>query len=294
MKIGICLPYMKRDITRELLMDWCRKIDQGPFSSLSCGERITDYTFEMRNVLAFAAALTENVRIVPSLYVLPMHSAVWAAKEIATLDQLSNGRVTVTVGVGGRENDYRAVGASFKNRHQKQDEQIAEMRRIWAGEPPFEGADEVGPRPYQDGGLPILAGAMGPKAIARAAHWADGLYGFSMNGSKAETDRMFGMADDAWQEAGRSEAPQKVGGFWYCLADDPENRLKSYVYDYLKVLGDDMAKAVAASMTRHTEDNILRAMDDLEEAGSDEIFMVPATADISEVERLCELIDKRG
>ncbi|MCB1615994.1 MAG: LLM class flavin-dependent oxidoreductase [Pseudomonadales bacterium] len=294
MKIGICLPYMKRDITRELLMDWCRKIDQGPFSSLSCGERITDYTFEMRNVLAFAAALTENVRIVPSLYVLPMHSAVWAAKEIATLDQLSNGRVTVTVGVGGRENDYRAVGASFKNRHQKQDEQIAEMRRIWAGEPPFEGADEVGPRPYQDGGPPILAGAMGPKAIARAAHWADGLYGFSMNGSKAETDRMFGMADDAWQEAGRSEAPQKVGGFWYCLADDPENRLKSYVYDYLKVLGDDMAKAVAASMTRHTEDNILRAMDDLEEAGSDEIFMVPATADISEVERLCELIDKRG
>lgn len=294
MKIGICLPYMKRDITREVLMDWCQKIDKGPFSSLSCGERITDYTFEMRNVLAFAAALTENVRIVPSLYVLPMHSAVWAAKEIATLDQLSNGRVTVTVGVGGRENDYRAVGANFKNRHQKQDEQIAEMRRIWKGEPPFEGADEVGPRPYQDGGPPIWAGAMGPKAIARAAHWADGLYGFSMNGSKDETDRMFGMAEAAWQEAGRSEKPEKVGGFWYCLADDAEARLKSYVYDYLKVLGDDMAKAVAASMTRHTEDDILRAMDDLEAAGSDEIFMVPATADISEVERLCELIDKRG
>jgi N-acetylglutamate synthase/N-acetylornithine aminotransferase len=65
---------------------------------LSCGERITGYTLEMRNTLAFAAAVTERVRIVPSLYVLPMHSAVWAAKEIATLDLLSNGRVTVTVG----------------------------------------------------------------------------------------------------------------------------------------------------------------------------------------------------
>merc|ERR1711974_132219 len=113
--------------------DWCRIIDQGPFSSLSCGERITGYSMEMRNILAFAAASTERVRIVPSLYVLPMHSAVQSAKEIATLDILSNGRVSVTVGVGGREKDYQALGAEMKGRFQRMDEQIALMNRIWRG-----------------------------------------------------------------------------------------------------------------------------------------------------------------
>ena len=60
-------------------------------------------------------------------------------------------RVTVTVGVGGRVGDYQAVGAPFAKRHQRMDEQVAEMRRIWQGEPPAPGLDEVGPRPVQQG-----------------------------------------------------------------------------------------------------------------------------------------------
>lgn len=295
MKIGICLPYMKRDLKRQTFIDWCKVIDQGPFSSLSCGERITDYTFEMRNVLAFAAARTERVRIVPSLYVLPMHSAVLTAKEIATLDQLSNGRVTVTVGVGGREHDYRAVGADFKKRHERLDQQVAEMRRIWRGEAPFEGCDAVGPAVVQKGssefyGPPILAGSMGAKAIARASKWADGLYSFSMNGSRKETATMFDNGRQSWKEAGRNTAPQLVGGFWYSLADDGENKLKSYVYDYLKVLGDGLANGVAASMTRFTPETIREGIDNVKACGADEIMLVPATAEINELERLIKLL----
>jgi alkanesulfonate monooxygenase SsuD/methylene tetrahydromethanopterin reductase-like flavin-dependent oxidoreductase (luciferase family) len=290
MKIGICLPYMKKDLTRQTYIDWCRAIEQGPFSSLSCGERITDYTFEMRNVLAFAAARTERVRIIPSLYVLPMHSAVLTAKEIATLDHLSNGRVTVTVGVGGREADYRAVGADFHKRHERMDEQVAEMRRIWRGEPPFEGADSVGPRPFQQDGPPILAGSMGSKAIARASKWADGLYSFSMGGSKKETTQMFTMGRDAWKANNRTTAPYLMGGFWYSLADDAESKLKSYVHDYLKILGPGMANGVAASMTRFTPDTVLQGLRDIEACGADEIMLVPATAEMSEIERLVTLL----
>lgn len=293
MKISICLPYMKRSLSRNTLKQWCELADASCLHSLSCGERITDYTFEMRNVLAFAAALTERIRIVPSLYVLPMHSAVWAAKEIATLDQLSEGRVTLTVGVGGRENDYRAVEASFKNRHQRMDEQISEMRRIWAGEAPFEGADPVGPKPYQNGGPPILAGAMGPKAIARASHWADGLYSFSMNGDKQETERMFNTGKQCWQQSEGETAPYLAGGFWFSLTDNAEQELKNYVYNYLKVLGNDMATAVADSMTRFNGDNILHALDDMEACGADEVFLASASDDICELERLLRLIEKR-
>ena len=96
MRYGVCLPYMKRDYDRDTLLAWCRAIDAGPWDSLSCGERITGPTCDMRILLGAAAALTTRVRIVPSLYVLPMHSAVWAAKEIATLDVVSGGRALVT------------------------------------------------------------------------------------------------------------------------------------------------------------------------------------------------------
>lgn len=290
MRYGVCLPYMKRDYDRATILDWCRRIDAGPYYSLSCGERITGYTYHMSVLLSAAAAVTERVRIVPSLYVLPMHSAVWAAKEIATLDVLSGGRLSVTVGVGGREKDYRAVGASFARRHQRMDEQVAEMRRIWAGVPPFEGADPVGPEPLQKGGPPLLIGAMGPKSMRRGAEWAQGLYAFSLNGESHEIASMLGMADAAWEEAGREDRPYRMAGFWYSLADDADARLKQYVFDYMKIMGDDIARAVADTMTRSSADAVRSAIDAYAALDVDEIMFVPATADIEEVERLNELL----
>ena len=294
MKIAICLPYMEKDYGRKELLQWCRRIDDGPFHSLSCGERITGYTLEMRNVLAFAAAATERVRIVPSLYVLPMHSAVWAAKEIATLDLLSEGRVTVTVGVGGREMDYQAVGASFAKRHQRMDEQIAEMKRIWRGEPVFEGADEVGPRPVQEGGPPILAGSMGQKPMARASRWAEGIYGFAMNGDKALTEHFKNTAEQCWRDSERASKPYFAGGFWYSLADNAEQRLQDYVYRYLLTFGEEQARNTARTMTRFNEDAVLQGIRDMQDLDLDELFLVPATADISELDRLESLLVKAG
>lgn len=286
MKISLCLPYMKTALDRSVLRDWCRLADEGPFESLSCGERITGPTVEMRTVLAAAAAWTERVRIVPSLYVLPMHSAVWAAKEIATLDVISEGRVTVTVGVGGRPKDYEAVGASFARRHARMDEQVATMRRVWAGEPPAEGIDPVGPRPVQPGGPPILIGAMGPKAIRRAAEWADGIYAFSMNGDRSEMEAMLSMARDAWKEAGRDTPPYLAGGFWYSLADEAERKLADYVYGYLEIAGERGARAAASRMTRSSPEAVRAGLDDMRAAGCEECFLVAATHELSEIERL--------
>ena len=294
MDVGICLPYMKENLTREVFLSWARMIDSGPFASLSCGERITGPTVDMRVVLAAAAAVTERVRIVPSLYVLPMHDAVRAAKEIATLDVLSEGRVEVTVGVGGREADYRAVGASFARRHQRMDEQVSEMRHIWRGEPPFEGADPVGPTPLQAGGPPIHAGVMGPKAMARAARWADGVYVWSGNGEKAEIERLLGLADKSWEEAKRNGPPRRIGGFWCSLAPkDSQQKLHDYVYDYLSIFGDKAARAMASGVNRSTPDAVRAAIDDLEAAGCEELFLVPATAEIAEVERVAEILESR-
>ena len=101
---------------------------------------------------------------------------------------------------------------------------------------------------------------------------------------------MFNMGRNAWKASGRNTKPTLVGGFWYSLADDAESKLKSYVHDYLKVLGDGMANGVAASMTRFTPETILQAIADIESTGADEIFLVPATAEISELERLIKIL----
>jgi len=173
------------------------------------------------------------------------------------------------------------------------DEQVAEIRRLWAGEPPFEGADELGPRPLQASGPPIYAGAMGPKAVRRAAGWADGLYSWSGNGESAEIERQLQAGRDAWEEAGRDTKPARIVGFWLSLADDSAARLSNYAYEYLKVFGEAPARAVAKTMTRHSPDAVREALDGMEAVGAEECLLVPATADLSEVERAAEILATR-
>ena len=294
MEVGVCLPYMKQGLSRETLLGFARAVEAGPFASLSCGERITGPTVDLGLTMAAAAAVTSRVRIVPTLYVLPLHDAVKAAKEIATLDVLSDGRAAVTVGVGGRPLDHRAVSAPFERRHLRMDEQVARMRAIWRGEPPFVGADPVGPAPVQPGGPPIYAGVMGPKATARAARWADGVYVWSGNGVKSEIAHLLAQTDRAWQAAKRDKPPRRIGGFWYSLAaKDPLSKLQSYVYDYVSYFGDAPARGMAKGMNRATPDAVRQSLDDLEAAGCDEVFLVPATAELAEVERAAEVVSRR-
>ncbi len=295
MKIGICLPYMKAGISREDYLAWFRAVDEGPFHSISCGERVHGPTYDMRVLLSAAAIATRRVEITPTLYVLPMHSAVQVAKEVATLDILSGGRVNkLAVGYGGRDKDYQAVGASFQGRYGRMDRQVETLRRVWRGEEIVAGGGSIGPGMSSPREPLLLAGAMGPKSIERCAQWADGLYAWSGNGEQVELENTFNMADAAWERAGRTAPPYRLGGFWYTLADDGQRRLYDYVYEYLAIAGDEIATMMAESVGRSSADAVMAALDNAEAAGCEEVFMVPATADLSEVERLTELLSQRG
>ncbi len=294
MKIGICLPYMKAGLTRDDYLAWFKRVDEGPFHSISCGERVHGPTYDMRVVLSAAAMATERVEITPTLYVLPMHNAVRVAKEVATLDILSGGRVRqIVVGYGGREKDYEAVGAKFTGRYGRMDRQVAEMRRVWAGEEIIPGAGSIGPAPGTTGGPRILSGAMGPKSIARCAHWAGGLYAWSGNGERAELEHSFNQFDQAWQELGREGRPYRLGGFWYSLADDGQRKLYDYVYDYLAIAGPEIATMMAESVHRSSADSVSEALDNAAAAGCEELFLVPVTAELAEIDRLADLLARR-
>ena len=265
---------------------WCRGIDEGPWSSLAVPERITFPSHSMIVELAAAAALTERVRIWTTIVVLPAHNEVEVAKQTASVDRLSDGRLTLGVGVGGREDDYRAIGGTFARRWSRMDEQVATMRRIWAGEPPFPGADPVGPPPVQAGGPPLIAGALGPKAIGRAARWAAGVDGaWTLDGDEATVRSAFDLIETAWAAAGREDTPHLSTSIWYALGTDAEERLRRYAYDYLKVFGEEAGQYGAQSVACFTPEALRAAVEGIRAAGAHELFHVPTTGDPAELDR---------
>jgi alkanesulfonate monooxygenase SsuD/methylene tetrahydromethanopterin reductase-like flavin-dependent oxidoreductase (luciferase family) len=281
MTLPTMLPHTRADF-----LAWCRGIDAGPWASLAVPERITYASHDSTVQLAAAAALTERVRLWTTIVILPAHDAVAIAKQMASVDVLSGGRLTMGVGIGGREHDYRAVGASFARRFQRMDEQVATMRRIWAGEPPFDGADPVGPPPLQAGGPPLVAGVFGPKGIARAARWATGVDGaWTLDGSRDAMAAAFTQIRAAWRDAGRAEAPHLSSSIWYALGDDAEEQLRSYAYDYLRIFGDEIGRGAASMATCFGADALRRTVANARDAGADEFFLVPTIADPGELAR---------
>lgn len=290
MHLSMTLPTMLPH-TREHLVAWCRGIDAGPWASLAVPERTTFTSHDLVVQLSAAAVLTERVRLWTTIVILPAHDAVDTAKKMASVDVLSNGRLTMGIGVGGREHDYRALGASYDRRWQRMDDQVTTMRNIWSGEPPFEGADPVGPTPVQAGGPPLIAGALGPKAIARAAVWAHGVDGaWTLDGATKPVRDAFDTIEQAWTAVGRHERPHLSTSIWCAVGPNAEAQLRTYAYNYLKIFGEAVGEYGAQGVAAYTPDALRRAIAGIRSAGADELFLVPTSADPAELERLSEVV----
>ncbi|MCC6765450.1 MAG: LLM class flavin-dependent oxidoreductase [Deltaproteobacteria bacterium] len=289
MNIGLNLPVMAPGLDRALLYAWCRGIDEGPFSSLAVGERINFPNPEMTVAISAAAAWTTRVPLFYNVMVLPMHPEARAAKQIATLDVLSNGRVVLGVGVGGREDDYAAVGAPWPGRLARLERQVGELRRLWAGGLAPGARDPIEPKPVQPGGPRILVGALFPRAITRAAHFADGILGFSFTLAREELEYAFGGARAAWTAAGRTEPPRLVTGCWFALGPAGRRQMDEYLGRYLRFLGPSAASLIPLVPTVDASglrDAVTRARD----AGADEIILAPTTLDPDEIKRVEDLL----
>src|SRR6476469_5312402 len=129
------LPVMEPNLDAATLKAWASVIDGGPFSSMCWGERIAFDNPDSLTLLGALSAWTDQVRLVTTVIVPQLHDPVMLAKGLATADVLSGGRLTVGLGVGGREEDYRAVGADPATQTiRKMAEAVAIMQRVWAGE----------------------------------------------------------------------------------------------------------------------------------------------------------------
>ncbi len=136
--------------------------------------------------LAYAAGVTKTIRLGTSVIVVPYRGAIHLAKELATLDLLSGGRVIAGLASGWLEQEFRALGAPYERRGAYTDEAIALMRACWAGETPeFAGeffklsGMRFGPRPSA-GKIPLWIGGISRRAIRRAVELGDGWHGTRM------------------------------------------------------------------------------------------------------------------
>jgi probable F420-dependent oxidoreductase len=142
---------------------------------------------ESVTVLAYAAAVTKRVHVGSSIIVLPLRDPVLLGKQLATVDQLSGGRLIVGLGVGWSEDEFDALGSSFHDRGARADEEIELLRALWT-QPVV---DHVGrhyrlrdvtcePKPEQGGALPIWIGGNSRSAVRRASAYGNAWHATSI------------------------------------------------------------------------------------------------------------------
>jgi probable F420-dependent oxidoreductase len=164
--------------------------------------------------LLFVAGVTQRVRLGTTILVIPMRNPVVTAKQLASLDVLSNGRLIVGVGAGWMEEEFQALGAPFERRGARTDEYIQLFKTLWTEEnPSFQGRfwqiEEVGfaPKPLQRPHPPIWVGGHSPPALQRAARLADAWHAAYIDA--AQVREQYQEVQRYAREAGRD--PASVG-----------------------------------------------------------------------------------
>src|SRR3984957_14349109 len=287
------MPVMEPDVDATVLENWARGIDEGPFSSLCWGERIAFDNPDNLTLLGALAAWTNRVRLLTTVIVPQLHDPVMLAKGLATGDMLGGGRLTVGIGVGGRHEDYHAVGADPATQTMRgMAERVAVMKRVWAGEKITESVLPVGPAPVQAGGPPLLIGAIGSKSVRSAAAWADGLAGHTMDLDVAKQNELFDVARAAWAEAGKPK-PHQATSFWFALGsvDEARQQVHRHLRRYMNWIPVEYVDAMAPSTGfAGSEEELVALLRRFKAVGTDEVQLIPTSSDLGQLPRVADVI----
>jgi alkanesulfonate monooxygenase SsuD/methylene tetrahydromethanopterin reductase-like flavin-dependent oxidoreductase (luciferase family) len=287
MNVGIGLPSTIPGVDRESLLTWARKAEERGFSTLGTIDRLVYGNYESLIALAATAAVTERIRLTTDILLGPLRgNGAALAKQAATIDSLSNGRLTLGIAVGGREDDYAATGTPFHERGKLFDAQLEEMKRIWAGEDRGT-AGAIGPPPAREGGPELVIGGSTDAVIRRVARYGDG---WTMGGGTPDQFKvMAGKVKDAWSEAGREGTPRLIALSYFGLGDGGEEAAKEELGHYYAWLGDEIAGQIIASAA--TDEGTIRAYrDGFAEAGADEFIWFPTSTDPAQVDLLADAV----
>lgn len=285
MHIGIGIPNAVPGATGASLLEWARRSDRAGFSSLGSIGAVSYPSYEELTLFAAAGAVTERIRFLSNVLIATARSAAELAKQAATVDQLTNGRLTLGLGVGWRQGDLILAGRDWHRRGELLDEMLPALQRSWRGEALDDQAAPASPPPVQNP-IPLIIGGQSQAAIRRVVEYG---VGWSAGGLPPEAVAEFsGKVREAWQQGGREGSPRIVALRYYGLGG-VEEQAKANLVDYYKPMGMETAQWIAGSAF-HTAEAIREAVAAYEAAGVDELMLDPAVADPDQVDRLAEVV----
>lgn len=286
MRIGIGLPVAVPGRPPREVIRWAEESERLGFQSLASIDRLVYDILDPLVCLGVAAAATERVQLFTTvLNVGWRNNAILLAKQLATVDLISGGRLTAGLGTGGWPDDFALSGAPAKGHGRLFDGILGELRRVWDGEV----TSVAGGTPLPGPGRPrLLIGGLAPPGYARAARFGEGwvapLLGREalVNGVKA--------VNEEWVRAGRPGRPQILTGRYFCCGPDAESRTSEYLAHYYgaEYFEPVLADALYSDERLHAELTALAA------AGVDDLVLYPASSSLDQVHLLAEALNRAG
>lgn len=286
MQLGIGLPtHFGNLVPPATVLDWARRAEATGFDAITAHDRPHADTWEPIITLAAVAAVTERIRLATSVVLLPTRDEALLVKQAAVVDRISNGRLDLGVGLGGRANDFDLFGRSFAGRGREYERQLARIDHLWRDSiATEESGTDLGPAPIQRPRPRLWVGGYAAAATERAIRLGDA-YIFGAAGVESMTRRTPEIKAAA-AAAGRPDFP--VAGLAYVLATtdqaeiDEAERLLTRYYGSLH-------KPFRELVTVGADAAIATMIDAYRAAGLDRLYLLPVTRSVDQIDRLAGL-----
>ena len=286
MRIALGLPSRIEAASGEMMLAWISRAEAGPFSSVVVTDRVVSQALEPLAVLAMAAGATKRIGLMTSVVIGPTRETTLLARQAATIDTLSGGRLTLGVGIGVRKNDYLASGTDFHRRGRSSEKQYELLRKLWSGESLSPETGVIGPPAVRQDGPELLIGGYVPAIVQRIAKWGHG-YMAPGGGEPEAMLKTWQNILQAWRDHGRAGRPRWVGASYFALGPNATEHATQYInhnYGYNPELAAKRLRTLPAS-----DQAVRTAIQRQADMGVDEFILRPCAEDLDQMDRLAEL-----
>jgi len=286
MRIALGLPSRVASASGDMMLQWITRAEAGPFSSVVVTDRVVGQVLEPLSVLAMAAGATKRIGLMTSVVIGPTRETTLLARQAATIDTLSGGRLTLGVGIGVRKNDYLASATDFHRRGRSSEKQYELLRKLWSGETLSADTGPIGPPALRPGGPELLIGGYVPAIVQRIAQWGDG-YMAPGGGEPEAMLKTWQNILQAWKDHRRQGQPRWVGASYFALGPNASDHASHYInhnYGYNPELAAKRLRSLPAS-----DEAVRTAIKRQADMGVDEFILRPCAEDLDQMDRLAEI-----
>jgi probable F420-dependent oxidoreductase len=293
MRFAISLPpFADGDFDPAAFRAYLARAEQLGFEGAWVGEQVLGSApmLEPIELMTYAAAVSERIRVGVSMLILPLYSPLHLAKSLSSLDQLSRGRLDVGLGLGGRRRMFSAFAVDPSTLVARFNESLDLIERLWSDEKvTFDGRfwqlkdAQMEPKPWQKPRPPLWFGGVAPAALRRAVRRGDGFMGAGSQTTEQFTAQMQ-VVRDAVRESGRTDF--KIAKRVYIVVDDDEDRARELAAKGMEKLYGYFGLQIAGAAVSGSPATCIEKLAEVRDAGAEMILLNPLQDERAQMERL--------